>query len=426
MIGQEFSSLMRPATALLLGAAILLMGNGLTVALLPLRADMEGFSQLEIGVLGSAYFAGLMVGCLICPTIMARVGHIRSFTAFTAIASLTPLLHAIFHVPLVWWVLRGLTGVCFAGLFMVIESWLNAVASSETRGRVLAVYTIINLTVVSLGIQLIQLGDPKSFELFSLIAILFSLAAVPVALQTSAAPDAPRRAKLRIAWLISISPAAVFGCFVAGLTNGAFWAYAPIYATRSGLAIPEVGHFLALVVLGGAITQWPIGYLSDRTERRTVLAIVATLAAACGLGLYFARLGPWTATFAFGAGYGSMAYPLHAICVAHANDLVHRKRAVEVSSGLLLTFASGAILGPFVAAFAVQAGGHGALFLQSAAAHGAVAIVMLLRILLRPRVRDRSRGDFIATPQTTPAVFDLDPRGQKATSAAAVPHDRAD
>lgn len=410
MVAGQFSSLIRPVTALLLGAAILLMGNGLTVALLPLRADAEHFTQLEIGILGSAYFAGLMAGCLVGPGIMARVGHIRSFTAFAALASLTPLLHAIFPSPPIWWLLRSLTGVCFAGLFMVIESWLNAVASAETRGRVLAIYTIINLTVVSVGIQLIQLGDPRSYELFSLIAILFSLAAVPVALQTSAAPESPRRAKLRIAWLMSISPAAVLGCFVAGLTNGAFWSYAPIYAIRSGLPVPEVGHFLALVVLGGALTQWPIGYLSDKSDRRTVLALVAGLAAACGVGLYMVAHGPAAAIFALGAGYGSMAYPLHAVCVAHANDLVHRKRAVEISSGLLLTFASGAILGPFLAAFSVQYGGHGALFLQSAAAHGFIATVMLLRLVVRPRARKAGGGDFVATPQTTPAVYDLDPR----------------
>jgi MFS family permease len=419
MVAREFSSLMRPVTALLLGAAILQMGNGLTVALLPLRADAEHFTQLEIGVLGSAYFAGLMIGCLVGPAVVARVGHIRSFAAFTAIASITPLLHAIFPVPPIWWLLRALTGVCFAGLFMVIESWLNGVASAETRGRVLAIYTIINLTVVSFGIQLIQLGGPRSFELFSLVAILFSLAAVPVALQTSTAPEAPRRAKLRLAWLMSVSPAAVMGCFVAGLTNGAFWAYAPIYALRSGLPVPEVGHFLALVVLGGAITQWPIGHFSDKIDRRTVLAIVAALASACGVGLYFTRLGPALAIFAFGAGYGSMAYPMHAVCVAHANDLVHRKRAVEVSSGLLLTFASGAILGPFLAALSVQLGGHGALFLQSAAAHGFIATLMLLRLLVRPRTRSELHGDFVATPQTTPAVFDLDPRGQPAQASAA-------
>lgn len=416
---EQFSSLVRPVTALLLGAAILLMGNGLTVALLPLRADAENFSQLEIGILGSAYFAGLMIGCLIGPAIMARVGHIRSFAAFTAIATLAPLLHAMFAVAPVWWVLRALTGVCFAGLFMVIESWLNAVASSENRGRVLALYTVINLTVVSLGIQLIQLSDPRGFELFSLIAILFSLAAVPVALQASAAPEPPRRARLRIGWLISISPAAVLGCFVAGLTNGAFWAYAPIYALRSGLPVPEVGHFLALVVLGGAITQWPIGFLSDKIPRRTVLAIVAGIASACGIGLYLARSGPMTAVFALGAAYGSMAYPLHAVCVAHANDLVHRKRAIEVSSGLLLTFATGAILGPFLAAFSLSLGGHGALFLQSAAAHGLIAVTMLLRLVLRPRPPRQAGEDFVATPQTTPAVFELDPRGGAATSVTA-------
>ncbi len=218
------TALLRPVTALLLSTAILLMGNGLNSVLLPIRALGDHFTRLEIGLVGSAYFAGLMLGCLVCPAIVARVGHIRAFAAFTAIVTITPLGHAIASEPAVWWALRALNGFCFAGLFMTIEGWLNAVSSVESRGRVFAAYTMINLTVVTAGMQLMNLGSPMSFELFSLVAMLYSLAAVPIALTRTSAPAPPRRARLRLLWLLGISPAAMLGSLFSGLANAAFWA----------------------------------------------------------------------------------------------------------------------------------------------------------------------------------------------------------
>lgn len=403
--------IIRPVTALLIGAAILLTGNGVQVALLPMRASFEGFSRTELGLLGAAYFAGLMAGCLLAPKIVGRVGHIRAFAAFTAIATVAPLFQAVFLTPPVWFMLRGLTGVCFAGLFMIIESWLNAAADQEKRGRTLSIYTLLNLTVVTVGIQLVALGDPKGFELFALIAVLFSLASVPVVLQVTAAPEAPRQPRIRLVWLMSVSPAAVMGCFVAGIANGAFWAYAPIYAAAKGLNQQGVATFLMLVVIGGAITQWPIGSLSDRFDRRSVIAVVAALAAIAGVSLYLIGNERAWLVLLLGACYGSMAYPLHAVCIAHANDLVLPKRAVEVSSGLLLTFAAGAILGPLLAAVAVGLGGLEALFLNSATAHGAIAVIMVLRALIRPRPMTK-RPDFVAVSSPTPQAFEMDPRGE--------------
>jgi MFS family permease len=411
MPGTELASVIRPVTALLLGTAILLTGNGVQVALLPIRADLEGFSQFDLGLLGAAYFGGLLAGCLLAPRIAARVGHIRAFAAFTSVAVVAPLAQSVFISPPVWWGLRALTGACFAGLFMVIESWLNATADRETRGRVLATYTLLNLVVVTLGIQIVGLGDPRSFELFALIAVLFSLAAVPVVLQVSAAPDPPRQPRLRLLWLYSVSPAAAMGCFVAGIANGAFWAYAPVFAARSGLDPREVALFLSAVVFGGALTLWPIGYLSDRFPRRSVIAVVAALASAVGVRLYVESSGSVLALIALGAAYGGMAYPLHAVCTAHANDMVLPKRAVEVSSGLLMMFSIGAILGPVLASVAVMIAGHRALFLTSAGAHGAIAAVMVLRGLIRPRPQPK-KPDFVPVSGTTPQVYELDPRGE--------------
>jgi len=406
------AGLLRPVTALLIAAAILLMGNGLLNVLIPVRSDVEHFSRLAIGLLGSAYYAGLVLGCFFAPKVIARVGHIRAFVAFTAIATITPLLHAILTEPFFWSALRALNGFCFAGLFMGIESWLCGASTMETRGRVLASYTVVNLTVVTLGMQMMGLGTPGSFELFSLVAILYSLAAVPVALTRTSAPTPPATAKLRLGWLINVSPAAVAGCFFTGVANGAFWSLAPLYGRSAGLSLTEVAMFMTLAVLGGAASQWPVGYLSDRVGRRPLLVTVGIVGAAAGIALYvLSTSSPW-AIFPFAVLYGCCAFPIYTLCVAHANDLVHKKRAVEVSSGLLLTFSIGAVIGPLVAGYLMSIAGHGALFLHSALAHLLIAVVMVVRVKLRPKLPAERKENFIVVPKTTPAVFELDPRAE--------------
>jgi MFS family permease len=408
------AALLQPVTALLIATGVLLMGNGLLGVLLPLRADIDQFSRLEIGVMGSCFYAGLMAGCLFAPLVIARVGHIRAFVAFTAIVTVTPLLHAMWPQPLAWSALRTVTGLCFAGLFTGIESWLSGASEPEARGRVLAAYTVVNLTVVTIGMQLTVLAGPKGFELFSLVAILYSLAAVPVAMAATSAPNPPPRAKLRLGWLISVSPAAVAGCFLTGYVNGAFWALAPLYARSAGLSLPEISIFMAVAVLAGAASQWPIGHLSDRAGRRPLLVVVGIVAMSAGIALYLLSTGSPALIFALAAVYGTCAFQVYTLCVAHANDLVHKKRAIEVSSGLLLTFSLGAILGPLAASVLMSKAGHGALFLNSAAAHGLIAAVMLVRTRLRPRLPAERSEVFVAVPRTTPAVFELDPRAEPA------------
>ncbi len=388
------------------------MGNGLLSVLGPIRADTENFTRLDIGIMGSCYFAGLMIGCLVWPRIIAAVGHIRAFSALTAIATITPLAQAVWPVPVVWWGLRGLNGLAFAGLFMVIESWLNGSSSPETRARVLAIYTILNLTVVTVGMQLVIAGEPTSFELFTLVAVLYSLAAVPVALAPASAPAPPRAVKLRLGWLMSVSPAAVLGCFGTGLANASFWTLAPLYATGAGMRAQDAALFLTAAVLGGAISQWPVGRLSDRVGRRPMAMIVCVAAALAGVGLYLASTESQSIILPLGAFYGAAAFTVYTLCVAHANDLVHRKRAVEVSSGLLLVFSMGAVIGPLIASFMMRELGHGALFLYSAMAHLSIALVMILRVQQRPKLPIERNEPFVSVPKTTPAVFDLDPRGE--------------
>lgn len=408
------AGLLRPVTALLLSTAILLMGNGLAVVLLPIRAVGIHFTRVDIGILGSSYFAGLMLGCFLIPSIIGRVGHIRAFTAFTAIVTITPLMHAMTAEPVVWWVLRALNGLCFAGLYMVIESWLNAVSDTDNRGRIFASYTMINLTVVTLGMQLMSLATPMSFELFSLVAILYSLAAVPIALTKTTAPQPPRRARLPLLWLIKISPAAITGTLLTGLAHSAFWTLSPLYGQAIGLSDNGIALFMTVAVLSGAASQWPFGQLSDYLGRRPVATVTAAGGSVAAVGLFLMPQmegASWLLLVAAGL-FGAMAFPTYALCVAHANDLVKRKRAVIVSGGLLMTFSVGAVLGPLIASVVMAQIGNRGLFLHAAIAQALIVVVMVLRTQRRPTLPDKNAEEYVVIARTTPAVFDLDPRAE--------------
>ena len=304
------TALIKPITALLMSASIILAANGLEGVLLPLRGVMERFSDLEIGLIGSAYFAGFTLGCLTCPRIIARVGHIRAFTVFTAVTAVSPLIEAMWPEPPLWWCFRAVTGVCFAGILNVFESWLTSVATNANRGQLMGTYAFINFASLTLGQQLINLGSPADFRLFSLVAILCSLAAVPLALTLSPPPAPPLRPRLQLRRIYEVSPAAVAGCLGAGLANGAFWALAPVYARDSGLPDFQVAAFVSLVLVGGALAQWPIGRISDRMDRRLVLAMICAVAALIGMMLFLLPDAPLYLRLSLAALFGACALPV--------------------------------------------------------------------------------------------------------------------
>jgi MFS family permease len=409
------ASVIRPVTALLLSAGIVLAGNGLEGVLLPLRGSLQGFSELEIGLIGSAYHAGLMIGCLICPRIIGRVGHIRAFTVFTAIATMCPLIEAMWPTPEVWWMFRGLTGVCLAGILNAVESWMTSVATNANRGQVMSTYTVVNFGSVMVGQQLIALSDPMGFQLFSLGAILFSLAAVPLALTLTPHPPAPRQPRLRIRQLYRVSPAAVAGACGAGLANGAFWSMAPVYARESGVPLDLVPAFVSLVVGGGALAQWPMGRLSDHFDRRTVLAGLCVSAALAGLALLWTGQGAVGWKLGLAVLFGFSIMPVYWVSFAHANDLAEPGEAINVSSSMLLLFASAAIVGPIIAALLMRNVGPSALFIHTACVHVVIGVVVVYRITRRPPLPPQQRIAYQALPKSnTPAGFETGPKGSGA------------
>lgn len=400
-------------TALLLGAFFMLVGNGLTNTLIPLAANNAGFSPISIGIVGAGQNIGFVLGCLLGPLLVRRAGHIRAFTAFAGIAACTILVLPILLNPMAWPVLRGVFGFCFAGLFMVIESWLNERATNEYRGRIFSVYQVVALVGVLMGQQLLGLGDATSYELFSYATILLTLALVPVALTASRAPAPLQTVKPRLPWLIAQSPMAVIGVGLVGMANGALWSLGPVFAHEQGLSLIEVGWFMSAIIAGGAISQWPIGRVSDRFDRRWVIIGAATGAALVGLSFFLLQDMGRDLLYVQAACYGLFALVLYSLCVAHVNDLVEPEDFIHVSSGTLLMFGSFAIVGSLSASTLMQVIGFDTLFLFTAGCHASIVLFSVYRLYIRPRVFPADREPFVVSmPRPAPVVSSLDPRAE--------------
>ena len=400
-----------PIGPLLLGVAILLTGQGLQGTLLPVRASMEGFSTLSIGLMGGAYFLGFTLGCLRGPGLVFKVGHIRVFAAMTAAASAAPLVHGLWMEAWAWWALRLVTGYCFAVLYVVIESWLNEQSTNETRGAVFSAYTLITLTVLAAGQQLLVLYNPKEMALFAIASALVSIAALPVVLSVAPSPEkAETKVKLNLTRLFQISPAGALGCLAAGFANGSFWALAPVFIVSISTEVSLVAWFMTAAVLGGALGQWPLGLWSDRVDRRWVLGFASLVALLIGVAIWF-FVGSISnlVLLLLSAAWGAFAFPIYSVAVAHANDAAGSDEFVMVSSGLLLMYGIGAILGPFIAPGIMKVAGPGGLYLFAAAIHLVFLGYIIVRFIRRPTKPYEPHGNFseaLASVQTASSVYE--------------------
>ncbi|MEQ9520006.1 MAG: MFS transporter [Parvibaculum sp.] len=400
--------------SLFLSTAILVMGDGLFGILLPLRANFDGFSDLTLGLMGTAYFAGFLLGSLLSPFTVRRVGHIRSFAVFASIASSIPIMHALAPEAVTWVLLRVMGGYCLAGLYMIIESWLNERATNENRGSIFGLYRVVSLVGLTGGQLLLNVADPRSFTLFAVVAILTSLALVPVSLTTTAQPAPIDNIKPDFKELWRISPVGMLGCFVVGLTNGPFWTLGPVYAQHAGLDLQGISFFMTAAIVGGAIAQVPFGRLSDRIDRRWVLIITLVGATFASVFLtIFSGAGHneyllFSGSFAFGA----FALTLYALCIAQANDHAKSHQFVMVASGMMIVFSVGAMIGPIIVSLLMPMLGSGVLFAAGVAVYVPFIVFILGRIMVRPPATQEEREDFVAVPVTraTTPMVDLDPR----------------
>lgn len=399
--------ILRGNRALLLGIALLMLGHGLQGTLLGVRANLEQFSATAIGLVMSGYYAGLLVGSLRVPVLVARVGHVRVFAALLSLGSTTILIQAMFVDPVTWFLMRLLTGYCFAGAFIVAESWLNGSASNEKRGQLLSLYMVVQMGAMAAGQFLLNLADPKAFSLFILVSVLVSVAAVPMLLTAVAAPVAGPRGDLGLLALYRLSPLGVVGVAGVGVANSSLFSMGPVYAAEEGLSVAAISTFMAAVILGGVVFQIPVGRLSDRLDRRWVIASVALLAAIVVLPPAILPQVPNILLFPGFFLVGGLSLPLYAVCVAHTNDFLSPQQMVGASSALILAFGIGAAAGPTLTALAMQGLGPSGFPLFLAVVHLALGLFAFYRMTRRATVAAADRGAYMSLPPPSPVFTPL-------------------
>ncbi len=400
-------SSIRPLIPLLIAAGVLLAGNGLQGTLIALRGAAEGFSASTIGLMGTTYFGGFLVGCLVMPRLLQSVGHIRTFAALAAIAASASLALILVVEPVTWMVMRLLSGFCFSGLFMTVDSWINSGVTNKDRASVLSIYRIIDIVAVTGSQFLIPVFGPGGFAIFAIMAMMICLSLVPVSIADRSNPEPPASFNLSLGSVWAISPLACLGCLAIGLTNSAFRLVGPIYASNIGLSVADVATFMSAGILGGAILQYPLGYLSDHGDRRYVLLIATTGAVLAGLGItYLAGSSPWmnfVGIFLFGA----FSLPLYSLAAAHANDHAKKGEFVQIAAGLLFFFSMGATIGPVSAAAFVQFGGPKLLFNYISLIHALLIFATIWRMRARGAVPVEGRRRFSGLLRTSAAFNKL-------------------
>ncbi len=395
--------------ALLLAVGAVNLGLGLQGTLLGVRAGLEGFGLDAVGIIMSANYLGFIVGSLSGPKIVARVGHIRAFAVMAALASSATLLHSVFLAPGPWIVLRAITGFSYACMCMVVESWLNQHAVNADRGIVLSWYMAATLAASAAGQLLLNIGSPAGFEPFVLVSIILSLSLIPVALSTSPAPPLNSAPPMSIRALFRASPVGVVGCLATGMLYSAIGGLGAVFAQSIGLSVFEISIFMMLIVVGGTVALWPFGWLSDRMDRRVVVAglSLAVATAGCAIIVAVSSSGDSTLLFVLATLYGVAAMPIYGIAVAHANDKLAHDQYVSASSTLLLCYGIGAVFGPVSASYAMVWLGPAGLFAFIAGIGAATGVFVLLRMGQRPAASSAHKHAFVAAPVTTPAALSL-------------------
>ena len=398
---------LRPIFSLLLGLFFLIVGHGMQIALIPLRAKAEGWSDVEIGGIGSAYYIGFVLGCIGAPHLIRRAGHIRAFTALVAVLSSAMVAHPLWVAFPVWFGLRMLLGVALAGLYMVLESWVNDRASNTNRGLSMSAYIMVNYGALALGQVMVTLYSPLEFSLFAIAAISMSLAAIPLALTQQAQPVPVAMVRFRPLALYRVSPVGFIGVTASGIANGSFWSLGAVAAVGVGLSSRDAALFMGIVTAAGAIAQWPVGRFSDRIDRRVVLIVLLVLAVVVGLLFAFLPIAG-AGWFILAIFFGAAIAPTYSIAAAHTYDYAAKGTTVETAAGLFLANSGGAIIGPLIAAQVMFYLGSSRLFLFTAVVHAALGTYIFLRLRSRQSVATALKTQY-SSGATAPAGSGIAP-----------------
>jgi MFS family permease len=374
---------LRPIFSLLLGLFFLIVGHGLQLTLIPLRAEAEGWSAFEIGAIGSAYYVGFLGGCIGTPYLILRAGHIRAFMALASALAAAMVAHPLWVAFPAWLVLRLIIGASLAGLYMIIESWLNDRASNENRGLIMSIYIMVNYAALALGQFLVTQASPSTFTLFAVATIAMAVASIPLALTRQQQPAPVALVRFRPQFVYQAAPVGLIGVFGSGLANGAYWSLGAVAAVGHGMSTANAALFLTIATVAGTFAQWPVGRFSDRMDRRYVLVALLGIAVVFGLVLALLPL-PSAGWFLVAIPYGFAVAPIYSIAAAHAYDRVPKGTMVETAASLFIASATGSIVGPLIASAMMQHLGGSVLFLYTAAIYAALGSYVLFRLRRRP------------------------------------------
>ncbi|MBB3992923.1 MFS family permease [Sulfitobacter undariae] len=399
--------------ALFLSVVLLQLSSGGVGPLDVLSGTALGFTRQEIGMLGSAHFFGFFIGCWFAPRLLGSVGHSRAFAAFTAAGSIGLIAHMMVINPYAWALMRVASGLCVAGCYTVVEAWLQAKVTNETRGRAMGSYRMVDMTGNLFAQGIVGILAPADYISYNLLAILCCAALLPITLTKTQQPETPKSPRLRPALAYTRSPLAVAGVIVAALSSASFRMVGPIYGQEVGLSAGQIAWFLLAFVVGGALAQIPIGWLADKYDRRKVLIWMSVAAiGSCGVTMATATWGV-TGVFLSAGLFGFTTFPIYSVAAAHAHDFASSDERVELSAALMFWFAMGAIAAPYGTSLLIESYGPEAMFIMLAIGHAGLIVFSIARMAARPTKAVRTA--YINAPRTSFTVGRLFRREREKT-----------
>ncbi|MEO1106381.1 MAG: MFS transporter [Pseudomonadota bacterium] len=397
------------AWALLLGMGLLMVGNGLQGTILGVRGEIEGFSTLEMSFVMSAYFVGFLGGSRLAPEMIRRVGHVRVFAALASFISAVMIMYPMLTDPIAWVLGRVVIGFCFSGVYVTAESWLNNAASNENRGQALSLYMIVQMTGIISAQGLVLLGDPAGYQTFVIASILVSISFAPILLSISPTPAFDSTKPMTLRELLGKSPLACVGMFFLGGVFSAQFGMSAVYGARAGLSLFEISTFVAAFYIGAVVFQYPLGWFSDRMDRRLLITLVSV---AGGVGAVVGMIYGVTYPVLLGSAFviGGLSNPLYSLLIAHANDFLDHEDMAAASGGLVFINGLGAIAGPLITGWLMgdEVFGPQGFFLFLAALLFMTAIYALYRTTQRPTVPVDETGTMSPLyPTASPVAFEV-------------------
>ena len=406
-------NLLKGTWALFFGVGMMMLANGLQGSLIGIRASLEGYSASASGIILTGYYAGFLLGALYIPQRIKNVGHVRTFAALASIASISILIQSLHVSFLGWFLMRFISGICFVGLYTVAESWVNDLSDNEHRGQALSVYMIVSMAGSAFGQLFLNIANPETATLFMIVSILISVSLVPILIVVSKQPDFSVAKFFTIKELYKASPLGVVAAIMTGLAHGTLWGIGSIYGLKNGLSIEQVSIFMFTFVIGGAINQYLVGYLSDKYDRRTIIVIVAFLASIFAV-LAVLIGGSFIALIIITFIFGGLTVPLYALAIAHTNDFLAKDEMVAASAGIQLAGGVGLTIGPIIGGLSLDLIGASGFWIFLFLIHALLGVFGLFRMQIREAVPLEEQGSTVlVSSRTTATLMELYPDAEE-------------